>query len=112
MANLLGDKIRLLRKKKKLTLEALASSAGLSKSYLWELENRDSQKPSAEKLSSLAQVLGVDVDYFLDMDVRTPEEQHIDNAFFREYKNLSAQEKEQIRSIMAVIKSSGNHNNG
>lgn len=112
MANLLGDKIRLLRKEKKLTLDALAASAGLSKSYLWELENRESQKPSAEKLSSLAQALGTDVEFFLESDERTPTEKNIDNAFFREYKNLNSHEKEQIRSIMAVIKSSGNNNDG
>jgi transcriptional regulator with XRE-family HTH domain len=110
MAIFLGDKIRLLRKEKKLTLEALAQSAGLSKSYLWELENRESQKPSAEKLSSLAKVLGVDVDFFLESDTLTPDEKHIDNAFFREYKNLNSQEKEQIRNIMAVIQTTGNNN--
>lgn len=112
MANTLGDKIRLLRKEKKLTLEALANNAGLSKSYLWELENRESQKPSAEKLLSIAQALKVDVEFFLETDSRTPEEKHIDNAFFREYKNLNSQEKEQIRNIMAVIKSSSGNNNG
>ena len=108
MAIFLGDKIRLLRQEKKLTLEALAQSAGLSKSYLWELENRESQKPSAEKLSALAKVLGVDVDFFLEANTLTPDEKHIDNAFFREYKNLSSQEKEQIRNIMAVIQTTGN----
>ena len=65
MATRLGEKLHELRKQKKLTLDALAEQAGLSKSYLWELENRESQRPSAEKLSALADALGVAVSYLL-----------------------------------------------
>eukprot|EP01036_Dinobryon_divergens_P052741 gene52741-70502_t len=46
MASKLGEKLKILRKKKELTLDALAAEAGLSKSYLWELENRESLRPS------------------------------------------------------------------
>jgi len=38
--------------------------------YLWELENRELQRPSAEKLTALADVLGVSAVYFLEEDVR------------------------------------------
>lgn len=48
MATRLGEKLRDLRKQRGLTLEKLADMAGLSKSYLWELENRESQRPSAK----------------------------------------------------------------
>jgi transcriptional regulator with XRE-family HTH domain len=58
MSTRLGDKLRSLRKQKGLTLDKLAEQAKLSKSYLWELENRESQRPSAEKLTALADVLG------------------------------------------------------
>ena len=40
MVNILGDKIRDLRKEKKLTLDKLAELTGSSKSYIWELENK------------------------------------------------------------------------
>ncbi len=46
----LGDKIRALRKQKKLSLEQLAELTDSSKSYIWELENKDDPKPSAEKI--------------------------------------------------------------
>lgn len=52
MATRLGEKLHELRKQRGLTLEKLAELAGLSKSYLWELENRESQRPSAEKLTA------------------------------------------------------------
>ena len=64
MATRLGEKLHELRKQRGLTLEKLAELAGLSKSYLWELENRESQRPSAEKLTALADALGVAAAYF------------------------------------------------
>ncbi|ECF2500881.1 XRE family transcriptional regulator, partial [Salmonella enterica subsp. enterica serovar Virchow] len=88
MATRLGEKLRDLRKQRGLTLEKLADMAGLSKSYLWELENRESQRPSAEKLTALADALGVGTSFFLEDDLREPEERHLDDAFFRGYKNL------------------------
>lgn len=104
MAAKLGEKIRELRKKNGFTLEKLAEAAGLSKSYLWELENRDSQRPSAEKLAALAGVLGVTSDYFLDDDLREPEERHWDAAFFRDYQQLDTTAKEHLRLVLEAFK--------
>jgi transcriptional regulator with XRE-family HTH domain len=101
----LGEKLRELRKAKgrEWTLERLADEAGLSKSYLWELENRESQRPSAEKLTALADVLGVSVAYFIEEDTREPEEKHLDEAFFRGYQKLDPEAKEQIRRILGAF---------
>lgn len=104
MGTRLGDKLRELRKERKLTLEKLAELAGLSKSYLWELENRESQRPSAEKLTALADVLGVSSSYFLEEDLRAPEERHLDEAFFRGYQKLEPDAKEQLRKILNTFK--------
>jgi transcriptional regulator with XRE-family HTH domain len=89
MATRLGEKLRDLRKQRGLTLEKLADMAGLSKSYLWELENRESQRPSAEKLTALADALGVGTSFFLEDDLREPEERHLDDAFFGAIKTLN-----------------------
>ncbi|AOU98744.1 transcriptional regulator [Acidihalobacter yilgarnensis] len=104
MASRLGEKLRDLRKQNGLTLEKLADAAGLSKSYLWELENRESQRPSAEKLTALADALGVAASYFIDEDVRSPEERHLDEAFFRGYQKLDPDAKEQLRKILDTFK--------
>ena len=104
MATRLGEKLRELRKERKLTLEKLADAAGLSKSYVWELENRESQRPSAEKLTALADVLGVAASYFIEEDVRAPEERHLDEAFFRGYQKLKPEAKEQLRKILGTFK--------
>jgi transcriptional regulator with XRE-family HTH domain len=104
MATKLGEKIRALRLEKELTLEALALRAGLSKSYLWELENRESQRPSAEKLQGLADQLGVDVSYFLDDSVDQAQEAHVDKQFFRNYSKLAPDDKERLRLILETFK--------
>ncbi|MBN8886832.1 MAG: helix-turn-helix domain-containing protein [Rudaea sp.] len=100
MSTKLGDKIRTLRKEKRLTLDALAAAAGMSKSYLWELENRESPRPSAEKLDALARILGAPVSYFLEEDSTPPEEEHLNEAFFRNFKNLDRDDRERIRKIV------------
>lgn len=104
MSTKLGDKIRTLRKDKQMTLDELALAAGMSKSYLWELENRPSPRPSAEKLDALAKILGQPVAYFLDEEASEPEEAHIDEAFFRNYKDLDANGKQVMRQIMESFK--------
>ena len=55
------DYLSQLRKKKKLSLGELSKIAGISKTYLWELENKP-KNPSACIVSRLAKSLGVTVD--------------------------------------------------
>ena len=104
MATRLGEKLRALRKERKMTLEQVAEAAKVSKSYLWELENRESQRPSAEKLMALGDVLGVATAYFLEEDTRQPEEHHRDEAFFRGYQRLEPEAKDQLRKILETFK--------
>jgi transcriptional regulator with XRE-family HTH domain len=104
MATALGKKLRALRQKHELTLDKLAEKSGVSKSYLWELENRESQRPSAEKLTAIADVLGVGLSYFIEDDRRTPAEKHLDEAFFRGYQQLDKAAKEQLRKILKAFK--------
>lgn len=104
MATRLGEKIRALRKEKGYTLDKLAELAGLSKSYLWELENRESQRPSAEKLTGLADALGVANTYFIEDDDRPPQEKEIDEAFYRNYQKLDQEDKERLRQIVDAFK--------
>lgn len=102
MTSSVGAKIFDLRKKKGLTLEQLAKRAKCSKSYVWELENRNPPRPSAEKLSNLAAALGVTMDYFVEDGV--PEEDATDRMFYREYRRMSPEVKEKIRQMVDLWK--------
>ena len=100
MPSLLGEKIRALRKQKKLSLEQLAVLTDSSKSYIWELENKDEPNPSAEKIARIAAVLEVTTEFLLSGSVATPDETVIDEAFFRKYKSMPENTKKQLRKIL------------
>jgi transcriptional regulator with XRE-family HTH domain len=103
MSQKIGEQIRKLRLEKKFTLDKLAEDAGLSKSYLWELENKSPPRPSAEKLAGIAKALGVTVDYFMGADTPKELETAEDKAFFREYQRMSAPMKEKLRQMKKLL---------
>lgn len=98
MSTTIGSKINALRKQKGYTLDELAERADSSKSYIWELENKEPPRPSADKLAKIAKALGVTIDYFIDDEV-TPEDA-TDQMFYRKYRNMPEDTKEKIRKMI------------
>lgn len=99
MATTLGEKLKKHRNDKGYSLDKLAEITDSSKSYLWELENRDARKPSAEKLTKIAQALGVTTDYLLD-DKATADEGVLQEAFFRKFNQLEDDDKQKIEQMI------------
>ncbi|BDW90991.1 helix-turn-helix domain-containing protein [Thalassospira tepidiphila] len=102
MANSLGNKIRELRKANRLTLDQLATMTGSSKSYIWELENKNPPRPSAEKLSKIAEQLGTTIEFLLDAENKVDEEDASDAQFYRKYKNMDKEVKAKIRKMVSL----------
>jgi transcriptional regulator with XRE-family HTH domain len=102
MAKSLGEKIHQLRTQKGYTLEKLAELTESSKSYIWELENKNPPRPSAEKISKIAAILGVTADFLVDTRESTPAPDVLDQAFFRKYRNMDPSTKERIRQMVEV----------
>ena len=102
MAAGFGARIKNLRTDKGMTLDDLAQATNSSKSYVWELENKNPPRPSAEKLSAIAKALGVTVDYLFGRDQQTLSEA-VDRAFFREYAGLPEDTKRQLREIAKTL---------
>ncbi len=100
MASKLGEKIRKLRNDKGYSLDQLAELTASSKTTLWELENREVQRPSAERLSRIATALGVTAEYLLDDREIEPNEEVADQAFFRKYRQMPTETKKQLRKIL------------
>jgi transcriptional regulator with XRE-family HTH domain len=98
----LGNRVRELRRKHGLTLEALAAKIESSKSYVWEIENKDVARPSAEKLSLIAAALGTTTEYLLGADMVT-EADATDAAFFRRYREMDPKAKEQLRGMLKIL---------
>ena len=59
-----GQRLQYIRTNKGLTLDQLAERAGISKSFLWEVEH-DNSGISGEKLLRVANALGASLDFLL-----------------------------------------------
>ena len=90
MASVFGARLRRLREAKGLTLQQVADAVGCTKAYIWELEMKEGQRPSAERVHGLAKVLGVTMEDVMgeplqDVPGASPEY----GQFFREYAGMT-----------------------
>src|SRR5574344_3164187 len=60
-----GEKLREVREKKKLTLKAVATKAGVSESLVSQIE-RNHVSPAIDTLLSLAEVLDINLEYLFE----------------------------------------------
>lgn len=100
MPSPLGEKIKMYRKRRRMTLEQLAARTSSSKSYIWELENRDAPHPSAEKMFAIADALGVTPEFLLEDTTSDADEAVLDEAFYRKYKRMPSETKRRLRQIL------------
>ncbi len=104
MTTPLGEKIRSLRKGKGYTLDVLADLTGSSKSYIWELENKNPPRPSADKIAKIAAALDVTADYLMDPTENLDVPQNAtDMAFYRKYRKMDPVTKDKIRRMMELL---------
>lgn len=99
MTTSLGAKIKRHRQDKGYSLDKLADLTDSSKSYIWELENRDARKPSGEKLTRIAQALEVTTDYLLN-EREEPGDAVLKEAFFRKFSKLDPNDQEKINQMI------------
>jgi transcriptional regulator with XRE-family HTH domain len=102
MQKTFGDRIKERRTALKLTLDQLAQATDSSKSYIWELENKNPPRPSAEKLSAIAKALDVTVDWLMGADDQTLDEAE-DKAFYRSYSGLPTDTRRQLREMAKIL---------
>ena len=104
MQTLFGKRLRQFREAKGLTLQQVADHVGCTKAYIWELEMREGQKPTAERLNAIAKTLGVTIQDLLGEpigSIKNPLPQDI--AFFREYAGMTEEEKKRYRNALKVL---------
>ena len=102
MATSLSVRLRQLRKSAGLTMDALAQAAGISKSYVWELENREVPHLSAKVLVDLAKALGVTTQDLLGEPppVKASPE---DLRFFRKYIRMDRVDKDRLKKMIELF---------
>ena len=104
MASAFGARLRRFREAKKLTLQQVADAVGCTKAYIWELEMKDGQRPSAERIQKIAQVLGVTMEDVMGTPMeQAPEASPEDVAFFREYAGMTEEEKKNYQDVLKLM---------
>ncbi|HEY8548301.1 MAG TPA: helix-turn-helix transcriptional regulator [Acidimicrobiales bacterium] len=82
-----GERIRRYRQEKATSLSRLARDAGVSKSYLWRLENppenEPAQRPSGKTLYAIAKALGVTMSDLLGEELILHREATVDPSLRR-----------------------------
>jgi len=100
----LGKRLRQYREAKGLTLQQVADAVGCTKAYIWELEMRQGQRPTAERLNAIAKTLGVTVLHLLGEPIGGIEDPSpADAEFFREYAGMTDDEKARYRDAMKLM---------
>ena len=95
------EKVKEERERINLSLEELGERIGSSKSYMWELENKDSSRPSADKVFKLAEVFHVTPEYLMDETGRIRREaEQLDKVFFSKFQKLKPENKELLKRFM------------
>ena len=97
----LGEKLRDLRKKMGISLDEVADKTGTSKSYLWELERNPERKPSADKLSVLADFYHVSISFLLEEEEKQPD--LIQEQIFTRIKKMTPDDKEKVNKILETF---------
>ena len=104
MASAFGARLRRLREAKNLTLQQVADAVGCTKAYIWELEMKDGQRPSAERIQKIAQVLGVTMEDVMGVPMQqAPDASPEDVAFFREYAGMTEEEKKHYQDVLKIM---------
>src|SRR6218665_3148090 len=104
MASAFGARLRRLREVRKLTLQQGADAVGCTKAYIWELEMKGGQRPSAERIQAMAKLLGVTMEDVMGTPVyEAPDATHEDVAFFREYAGMTEKEKKNYQDGLKMM---------
>lgn len=97
----IGDRMRKYRSDAGLSLNQLALSAGVSKGYLWSLENEPDKRPSAETLYAIADALGVTMSSLLGRRLLTKQPTDVPDSLreFAEEKGLPETDVQMLAGI-------------
>lgn len=105
----MGNRIRELRKQRKITMKQLGEIVGLAESTISQYENGKRQ-PDNETVFRLSEYFDVTVGYLLGVE-KAPTGSgerdildEIDIAFYGDYKELTEDDKETVRDMVRVMR--------
>ena len=104
MGSAFGTRLRNLREAKGLTLQQVADAVGCTKAYIWELEKKPGQRPTAERIQAIAKALEVTMGDLMGEPVDEASDPTAEDVvFFREYVGMPEEEKRRFRQALEVM---------
>ena len=106
---MIGKNIQQIRKRKGMSLTQLAANAGISKSYLSNIERGVNQNPSIEVLKRLALVLHVDLKTLLKIEEQMEQGENLNEELIDLIEELKTtviekEDMEEYRALLDYIK--------
>ena len=95
----IGNKLDELLKKQNMTVTELARRVGVAPTTIYSIIQRNNKKVDIDVLLNIADILGVDADYFRDSDKPITIAAHFDGNEFTE------EELDEIRNFAEYVKS-------
>lgn len=103
---MIGEKIKQLRKEKKMSISELAEKAGVAKSYLSSIERNLQSNPSIQFIEKISAVLNVSVNELIHDDNEKIDEEELDEEWMKIVREAmeSGVTKEQFKEYLEFTK--------
>lgn len=110
---MIGEKIKQLRKEKKMSISELAERAGVAKSYLSSIERDLQTNPSIQFIEKISSVLGVSTNDLILSDKEKENDQQLDGEWLQLVQEAmnSGVSKEQFKEYLEFYKWRNQQNN-
>ncbi|TFJ94340.1 helix-turn-helix domain-containing protein [Lentibacillus salicampi] len=110
---MIGEKIKQLRKEKKLSISELAEKAGVAKSYLSSIERNLQTNPSIQFVEKISFVLGVPANHLIREDKTHENSEPLDHEWLQIVQEAmhSGMTKEQFKEYLEFYKWRNQQNN-
>ena len=110
---MIGEKIKRLRKEKKMSISELAEKAGVAKSYLSSIERNLQTNPSIQFIEKVSAVLNVSVNELIQSDSEKINQDELDEEWLKIVQEAmeSGVSKEQFKEYLEFNKWRSRHGN-
>lgn len=102
-----GERLREARQSRGLTLEGLAAKVGSTKAYVWQLENKETARPSADLVGRLCDALGIEPTALLTGTSSSSLNSLEKDVLFRKYGSLTERDRRVVLDIMESFLKTG-----
>jgi transcriptional regulator with XRE-family HTH domain len=100
----IATKLKELRLRKAMSLQAVADAVGASKAHIWDLETERAKNPTIELLVKLSRCFDVSVAEIIGENPDGEDESTEMTAMYRDLKDLTDQDRETIKMMMERLK--------